>query len=745
MRILLAAMSLGIGGAETHIAELAKQLVRRGHDVTVASAGGVYENEITQAGVKHVFAPLSTRAPLDMCKALKILSRLIREGGFDVVHAHARIPAFLCGLLHRKYKFNFITTAHWVFDTRGSLKYLTNWGERTIAVSEDIKKYLLDNYRVDEQNIFVTVNGIDTERFSPGVTGKYARRELKIPDGAPALVCVSRLDRTLSAPTVTVRGLLEAAPALARAIPDLRIVIVGGGDAQDDFRELGAIVNRELGRDAVIFTGARTDVNELLAMADLFVGVSRAALEALATGIPTLLAGSEGYLGLFTPEKLGDAVRTNFTCRGYGSTDAKSLTRDITDFFAGHGTPAHEGTSARLGAFGRDTVIKSYSVTRMTDDCERAYASFKRPSLPHRRVVMSGYYGFGNAGDEAIMQSVYSSIAAARPATEITVLSKSPRATREKYGFRAVGRFNPFRAVYAIARSDALVFGGGSLLQDSTSTRSLLYYLAVIKAARFFRRPVMIYANGIGPVTHPKNRERVRRAVESAAAVTLRDEKSRSELRAMGVARTDLTVTSDPVFTAELPDEAESRRILAAAGIDRARPFFAVSARDWRGSPEFFGELARFCDLARAELDLDVVFLPMQPKGDLETSRAILAKMTSPAVIPPSELSPRELMAILARAEFAVSMRLHTLIFAARVGTPSLGVVVDPKVTAYLEALGMPELGTMEDFTAERALFRAIEVSQRRAELSSRLRSLAEEYGNRAKEDARILAKLLED
>lgn len=69
-------------------------------------------------------------------------------------------------------RFPFVTTAHWVFDTGGILKYVTNWGEKTVAVSEDIKQYLMDNYHVPEKDIFVTVNGIDTDKFSPDISGE---------------------------------------------------------------------------------------------------------------------------------------------------------------------------------------------------------------------------------------------------------------------------------------------------------------------------------------------------------------------------------------------------------------------------------------------------------------------------------------------------------------------------------------------------------------------------------------------
>ena len=171
MKILMATMGLDIGGAETHIVELAKELKSEGHDIAIVSNGGVYVPEITAAGIRHYTAPLNRRSGLAMLQGRRLLGEAIRRERPDLVHAHARIPAFLCGALCRKWKVPFVTTAHWVFDTRGALRYLTNWGERTVAVSEDIKAYLIREYGLSAEHITVTINGIDTEKFSPRLYG----------------------------------------------------------------------------------------------------------------------------------------------------------------------------------------------------------------------------------------------------------------------------------------------------------------------------------------------------------------------------------------------------------------------------------------------------------------------------------------------------------------------------------------------------------------------------------------------
>ena len=165
--VLMALNGLDIGGAETHVVELSKELARLGYRVVVASNGGVYERELLSSGIKHYKVPMNKRNFTSMLRSYFKLKKIIKKEKIDIVHAHARIPGFLCGLLRKNMKFTFVSTAHWVFDTHGWLKYLTNWGQKTVAVSDDIKDYLIENYDVNEKDIYVTINGIDTDKFSP--------------------------------------------------------------------------------------------------------------------------------------------------------------------------------------------------------------------------------------------------------------------------------------------------------------------------------------------------------------------------------------------------------------------------------------------------------------------------------------------------------------------------------------------------------------------------------------------------
>ncbi len=363
--ILIVTMGLDIGGAETHIVELAKALSRRQCRVIVVSNGGVYEQELTDTGIPCLHAPLHRRTPVTMLQSLILLRKYIRQYRPTVVHAHARIPGFLCGMLHKFMGFPFVTTAHWVFHAAGLAGKLTNWGQRTLAVSEDIKDYLQTNYSIPSEHITVTINGIDTEKFSPMVSGSGVRQALGIPAEAVCIASVSRLDdsRALAA-----RQLIQIAPALIAAHPGLHLLIVGGGDVYDELKAAADAVNAQAGYTALHLPGGRTDINKIVAAGDVFVGVSRAALEAMAAAKPVIIAGNEGYHGIFTPDKLSEAVQGNFCCRGLPPCTPDALQADLSKLLS-MGAAAWQ----RQGEYNRRVIQQHYSVDRMAADALSVY------------------------------------------------------------------------------------------------------------------------------------------------------------------------------------------------------------------------------------------------------------------------------------------------------------------------------------------------------------------------------------
>lgn len=711
-KILMTLMGLEIGGAETHVVELSKELKKQGYDIIVASNGGVYEKELAAAGIRHYHVPMNQRNIFKMVRSYFLLKRIVKKEKVDIVHSHARIPGFLCGILRRRMKnaFTFVTSAHWVFYTGMGLKYLTNWGQKVVAVSEDIRQYLMDNYRVRDEDIFVTINGIDTDKFSPETDGSRIRKEFGLNQDEPTLVYVSRMDESRA---LAAGQLIALAPRLAAEIPGLRMLIVGGGDVYEEMLEKSRKANAEIGRECITMTGGRTDINEFVAVADVFVGVSRSALEAMAAEKTVVVAGNEGYIGIFTPDKLETARENNFCCRGCEMSSEELLFRDVVYAFKNM-TPEER---RQAGKYGREVIFEYYSVSKMAADCVRAYdAAWRESHAPQYHVVMSGYYGFNNTGDEAIMLSMHKNIQELGENVHITVLSNKPEETKEKYGIEAVYRFGARDVLRAIRKCDVLLSGGGSLLQDSTSTRSLMYYLSITVAAKLMRKKVMLYANGIGPVSGRRNRRLVKQVVNRADLITLREENSYEELLSMGVNPKKCFVTADPVFTMDGVAPERAKELLAAEGVPMDKPMVVVSVRNWKGMGQFIGRFAKLCDAVAEKYDRNIVFLAMQTPNDIEVSEKVCQKMARHAYILRGSYSPYEVMGIISLADFILSMRLHTLIFAARQRVPLIGFVYDPKIEYYLEKLDMPSGGSLKDFDMDKTLALVEDVVSRKAE-----------------------------
>lgn len=363
MKILLVTMSMDIGGAETHILELAKELKRRNNEVFVISNGGKYIEELKLNGIEHIWAPLHNKNIFNMISSYKIIENVIKEKNIDIVHSHTRISSFICGKLKKKIDFPFVTSAHWTFKVTPLLKLMTNWGENVIAVSDDIKEYLIKNYKYPAENIFVTVNGIDTEKFSKNIDFTDIAQEFNYRSNTNRIVYISRLDESRA---LVAKQLVNIAEELDKEIDNLEIVIVGGGDSFEEISTKVNEINEKLGKKLIILTGPRTDINKFAASGTIFIGVSRAALEAMACEQPVIVAGNEGYLGIFDESKLEKGIETNFCCRGLEMSTEEALKNDVIKLIK-------EDDKEKYGIYNRETVKKYYSVESMTNDCVKAY------------------------------------------------------------------------------------------------------------------------------------------------------------------------------------------------------------------------------------------------------------------------------------------------------------------------------------------------------------------------------------
>lgn len=690
-RILMALMGLDIGGAETHVIELSKMLVADGHTVVVVSNGGVYEDTLKSLGIKSYHAPLTKKSPSALIASYRTIKRIIKEEKIDIVHSHARIPSSVCGLLHRQLKFPFLTSAHGLFYTGRGFKYLSEWGQKTIAVSKDIEEYLLYHYKILKRDIILTINGIDTDAFSPREKGEAVKKEFGI-GSEPVIVHVSRLDPETE---LTAKLLISLAVDIDALLPGFTLLIAGSGKSLPEMEQLSEAVNHQLGRPCVRLAGRRTDIPEIVAVADLVVGVSRAALEGMSAGKPVILSGSQGFMGLFDETKRLAAVNNNFCGRGFALPTKENLFAAIRTAFCQRDAKEREA----LGLYSREVVKTDYSLTRMKEDCEKAYDAVWNLSSGHvRRIVLSGYYGFRNAGDDAILSSIIASLPDRRDDVRLTVLSNRPQETRRLFDVESIYRFHYPRIYRCLKKCDVLVSGGGSLLQDRTSTRSLVYYLSLMYMAKNLGKKVMLYANGIGPVNKKSNRLRVKKQIDRIDLITLREEKSKVELARLGITKPPIYITADPVFIMESPPKELVQGYLRKEGVLSQRPRIGVSLRDWRGMEATIPAFAAYLDEICTKFGMDIVFIVMQHSHDFEISDKVRRLMKRSSYLLIGDYTPGEILGITGEMDYILSMRLHTLIFAAKQRIPMIGYVYDPKISYYLDQLGMLSAGEINDF-----------------------------------------------
>lgn len=300
------------------------------------------------------------------------------------------------------------------------------------------------------------------------------------------------------------------------------------------------------------------------------------------------------------------------------------------------------------------------------------------------RVVLSGYYGFDNAGDEALLTAISGSLHHLTNDVELVVLSGAPKKTKSRHGLRAVYYMNPWSVARELWQSDLLISGGGSIFQDITSARSLPYYISIVTLAQWMRKPVIFYAQGVGPITRPFSKWLMRRVANRVDMITLRDEISREYLLALGVTRPPMQVTADPVFSLDpaSPDTPEVKEVLESLH----PPTVGVALRRWELLQGYQPELARYLDELH-ERGYEILFVAMDWPEDLPEAEKVAALMHRPARILNQQLGSRELLALFAQLKLMIGMRLHALIFAASQGVPVGGISYDPKVDAFLASL----------------------------------------------------------
>lgn len=384
---------------------------------------------------------------------------------------------------------------------------------------------------------------------------------------------------------------------------------------------------------------------------------------------------------------------------------------------------------------------------------------------PVRRILVFGYFGFGNTGDEAILATMVDGLRRHLPTLSIAVTSGDPESTHATQRVEAVGWKNIVGLVSAARECDVIVLGSGGLLQDywgvdtggllSPQYAGLSFFGSAMLLAELLGKPLMLFAVGVGPLITDEGRRFTRLVCDRASVVSVRDVESRRLLEEIGVAVDDVHVTADPVFQLAPPRAEEGRRLLASSRVNLVgNRRLIVVVRQWDvtlTTVDWQAPLVETLDELIEEYAIDVVLLPFQRSAehlsdDSVACEEILGRMRhAPRVTLLTEsFSVDETASIVAACDGLLGMRLHSLIMAAVAGVPAVGIAYDPKVSNAMRALGRQDgVLELEELQVSALLPRLLACLDAPPEERESLRTAARDLRKRAEETNRLLTELL--
>lgn len=311
------------------------------------------------------------------------------------------------------------------------------------------------------------------------------------------------------------------------------------------------------------------------------------------------------------------------------------------------------------------------------------------------KIVISGFYGLGNTGDEAILESIIDNLRTSLDEPlELTVFSLSPEATAEAHQVKAVyraWRHSNKEKVKALKDADLLISGGGGLLQDTYPTKFLFgplpYYLLIVLLAKLCGTKVMFFSQGIGPVTSRWGKTLMKLA-NVADFITVRDQYSKDYLQKLGVTKPETVVTSDIVFAFKKKHDTSCIDSLHLRGDEK---LIAVSVRPWFEYTKHFEQMASILDQLIEQRGITPVFVPMEGHHDTNASEQVLRHMkhSDQCKLLGENFTPNQYVNFIGECELTIGMRLHALIFSTLTGVPHVGLSYDKKVESLLKRNGM--------------------------------------------------------
>ncbi len=308
----------------------------------------------------------------------------------------------------------------------------------------------------------------------------------------------------------------------------------------------------------------------------------------------------------------------------------------------------------------------------------------------HQQAVLCGYYGMGNAGDEALLVSLLQSLP---PDIKPIVLSKNPTETHDRYGVEAVDRWDLGQVFRAMRRSQFFIWGGGSLMQDSSSAISPVYYGGLMALAQLLGLRTVAWAQGIGPLHRRTNRWLTRQVLKRAKLVTVRDRVSEALVKSWKI---PVTLAPDPVWSMVAEPEVKLSVKLSRL----PRPRIAVNLRSHESlTPTRLGVIQAALIELQKNTQATIVLLPFQKSLDWDLAQGLHRKIPGSQVI--FIESPQILKSIFRQVDLTIAMRLHGVIMAASERCLCFALSYDPKVTRVMETLNLPGVDLKDDLSLD--------------------------------------------
>lgn len=712
------------GGAKTHIINLLCGLKDKVEVKLVCFIDGPFAEDLKKHGIDVEVIEQRSRFDFSVVNKLK---DLIESENYEIVHSHGARANLISYFLKKKVKAKFITTVHsdYLLDFKDNFyknivftnlnKFALKRFDNYIAVSDSFKDMLVSR-GFDKDKIFTIYNGIFLQDRAIKDKENYLKEKNIAYKDKFIVGILARLDKVKDHETF-----LRAAREVIDK--DKSVIFLIAGDGQDKEHLLS--LRKELAlEDNVYFLGNEThpydflnaiDINVLCSLSESFPYVimeggslKKATIASKVGGIPKIILDGE-------------------TGKLFEKQDYKALAAHILDL------KNNDDERKKLGQNLYSRIIDNFTHIKMA---EKHVYIYKK--IVSKKIIMSGYFGFSNSGDDAILKSIIESFKSLNPYLNIKVLSKDPVLTEREYGVAAVDRFKFFDVRKSLKASDMLISGGGSLLQDKTSSRSIWYYLLIMKLAKRYKKKVFVYSNGVGPINKIFNRNITRRVLNKVDYITLRDKDSYDFIKSIGVNNPNIKVLSDPVFNLkEASDESVRKKF------DINEDTVLVSIRSWIDDEKLIAELSKFLNYLIDE-GKNIVFMPMQTPRDTTISEKIAANLKSSTII--NEKYPVEiLMSLMKNANFIVAMRLHAMIYAIHQNVTFIGLSYDPKTETLLKDFDESINIDVDAINYDDLLKAYKYIKDNREDFINKLSVINEENKKKAIEASKLALELLED